>query len=103
MTPLPVSAAPPSKSNSCLALIGLTVVAVVLILAASFTLSIIDELMSSQIMAMDYYEPPEGYAAWKLNRAWEILPAWSVPILIWLSLFLFVLWRAWKRLVHILS
>jgi hypothetical protein len=93
---------PGSKLASVFALLGLVVLALVLLFIGSEVISVIDELMSSKLMAMDR-DPPEGVSAWKLNRAWEILPSWSVPILIWLALFVFVLWRAWRRLVHILS
>jgi hypothetical protein len=85
-----------------LVLIGLILVAVILIGVAAFIISIADELMSSTLMAMDR-DPPESVAAWKLNRAWEILPSWALPISVWLSLFFFVFWRAWRRLAHILS
>jgi predicted RND superfamily exporter protein len=93
---------PGSKLASVFALLGLIVLALVLLFIGAEVISIIDELMSSKLMAMDR-DPPEGVDAWTLHRYWEILPSWSIPILIWLSLFLIVLWRAWRRLVHILS
>jgi hypothetical protein len=93
---------PGSKLTSVFVLLVLIVLALVLLFIGAQVISIIDELMSSKLMAMDR-DPPGGVDAWKLNRAWEILPSWSIPISIWLSLFLVVLWRAWRRLVHILS
>jgi hypothetical protein len=93
---------PGSKLASLFALLGLLVFALVLLFIGAEVISVIDELMSSKLMAMDQ-DPPGCVDAWKLNRYWEILPSWTIPILIWLSLFLIVLWRAWRRLVHILS
>jgi hypothetical protein len=93
---------PGSKLTSGCALLGLLAIAFVLAIIAHEVIDVIDEGIMHEMTRFES-EPKEGWDYWRWKAIREALPSWIVAGSIWLSAFGFVLWRAWKRVTHILN
>lgn len=93
---------PGSKATSGCALLGLLAFAFVLVVLAHEVIDVIDEGIMHEMTRFES-EPKEGWDYWRWKAIREALPSWIVVGGAWLSIFGFVLWRAWKRVAHILN
>jgi len=87
---------PGSKLTSGCALLGWLGIAFVLAVIAHEGIDVVDEGIMHEMTRFES-EPKEGWDYWRGKVIREALPSWIVAGSIWLSVFGFVLWRAWKR------
>jgi len=93
---------PGSKLTSECALLGLLAITLVLLILAHEVVDVIDEGIMHQMTRFES-EPKKGWGSWRWKAFREVLPSWGVAGGIWLPVFGFVRWRAWKRVIHILG